>query len=108
LFQLGGVLSMVLAVSLLGSWGRPVGGGIVVASAVLTALVIEGFVYAFLPTSSALLLAGSPAMLWLTRLGPVARLGPKGRAAVASGLILIPIAVAVGLGLASSSVDESG
>jgi hypothetical protein len=108
LFQLGGVLAVVLAASLLGSWGLPVGGGVPVAVAVLMALVVEGFVYAFLPTPSALLLAASPAVLWLTRLGPIARLGPKARAAVAAGLILLPVAVAAGLVLASKASDSYG
>jgi hypothetical protein len=108
LFQLGGVLAVVLAASLLGSWGLPVGGGVPVAAAVLTALVVEGFVYAFLPASAALLLAASPAVLWLTRLGPIARLGPKARAAVAAGLILLPVAIAAGLVLASKSSDGYG
>jgi len=108
LFQLGGVLALMLAASLLGSWGLPVGGGGPVAAAVLTALVVEGFVYAFLPAPAALLLAASPAVLWLTRLGPVARLGPTARAAVGAGLVLIPVAVAAGLVLASKASDGSG
>jgi hypothetical protein len=108
LFQLGGILAVVLAASLLGAWGLPVGGGIPVAVAVLTALVVEGAVYAFLPATGALVLAGAPAVLWLTRLGPIARLGSKGRAAVAAGLILIPLAVAVILVLSSKSSDGYG
>jgi hypothetical protein len=108
LFQLGGVLALVLAASLLGAWGLPVGGGIPVAATVLTALVIEGAVYAFLPATAALVLAAAPAVLWLVRLGPLARLGPKGRVVVASGLILIPLAVAVFLVLSSRSPDGYG
>ena len=83
------------AAGLVGTAGRR---GIVVASTVLSMLVIEGFVYAFLPTPKRPVLAASPSMLWLTRLSPVARLGPKTRAAVASGLILIPVASRVGPG----------
>jgi hypothetical protein len=108
LFQLGGVLAVVLAASVLGSWGLPVGGGVPVAAAVLTALVVEGFFYAFLPAPSAMLLAASPAVLWLTRLGPLARLGPKARAAVAAVLTVVPVAVAVGLVLASKSSEGYG
>ena len=52
-------------------------------------LVIEGFVYAFLPSlERPLLLAASPAMLWLTLLGRVALTRTEmARAAVASGLV---------------------
>jgi hypothetical protein len=105
LFLLAGVLAVVLAASLFGSWGLPVGGGIPVAASVLTALVVEGFVYAFLPATSALMLAASPAVLWLTRLGPLARLGPNARAAVAAGMAFLAVAVAVGLFLASRTSD---
>ncbi len=108
LFQLGGVLAVVLAASLLGAWGLPVGGGIPVAVAVLTALIVDGAVYAFLPATAALVLAGAPAILWLIRLGPLTRLGPKGRAVVGVGLILIPLAVAVILVLSSKSSDGYG
>ncbi len=105
LFQLGGVLAVVLAASLLGAWGLPIGGGVPVALAVLTALIVEGFVYAFLPASGALILAAAPATLWLTRIGPLARLGPRTRAVVAAVLISIPVALAAGLVLASKSND---
>jgi hypothetical protein len=108
LFQLGGVLTLALAASLLGAWGRPVGGGIAVGVAVLTALVAEGFVYAFLPASAGIVLALAPAILWTTRLGALSRLGPKARASIAAGLILIPVAVAIGLVMASISADGDG
>lgn len=108
LFLLGGVLAVVLAASLLASGGRPTGGGVPVATAVLTALVVEGYVYAFLPTAAALLLAASPATLWLIRLSPLNRLGPKSRAAVAAGLVLVPVAIAIGLVMVSKSFDDYG
>ncbi|AGA29577.1 hypothetical protein [Singulisphaera acidiphila] len=108
LFLLGGVLAVVLATSLLASGGQPTGGGVPVAAAVLTALVVEGYVYAFLPTAAALLLAASPATLWLIRLRPLHRLGPKSRATVAAGLVLVPVAIAIGLILASKSFDNYG
>jgi len=105
LFQLGGVLAVALIASIVGAWGRPVGGGVPVALAVLSALIVEGFVYAFLPAPSAAILAASPLALWLTRLRPIARLGPRTRAAIAAVLILIPVAVAAALVVASKS-DE--
>jgi hypothetical protein len=108
LFQLGGVLTLALAASLLGAWGMPVGGGIAVGVAVLTALIVEGFVYAFLPGSAALALAFAPAALWLTRLGVLSRLGPKTRGSIAMCLIIVPVAVAIGLVIASKSADGYG
>lgn len=105
LFQLGGVLALVLAASLLGARGFPLGGGVPVAAGVLTALVVEGFVYAFLPAWSAVMLAAAPAVLWLNRFSPLARLGPRARAAVAAGLIFVPIAVAVAIVMFSKSSD---
>jgi hypothetical protein len=108
LFQLAAILAFFLGVSLLASWGRPVGGGLPVASAVLMALVVEGFVYAFLPAASAGLLALAPVLVWLTRLGPLGRLGVKGRSVVAGLLMLLPVSVAIGIVLASKSADNSG
>ncbi len=108
LFQLGGVLAVALVASIVGAWGRPVGGGVPVALGVLTALIVEGFVYAFLPAPSAAILAASPLVLWLTRLRPIARLGPRTRAAIAAVLILIPVAVAAALVLASKSDEGYG
>jgi hypothetical protein len=108
LFQLGGVLTLALAASLLGAWGMPIGGGVPVGVVVLTALIVEGFVYAFLPASAALTLAFAPAVLWLTRIGALARLGSKARGSIAVGLILVPVAVAIGLVIASKSSDSYG
>ena len=108
LLQLGGVLTLALAASLLGGWGRPVGGGVAVGVAVLIALIAEGFVYASLPTSAAIVLALAPTILWLTRLGPLARLGPRARGSIAVGLMLVPVAIAIGLVLASESSAANG
>jgi hypothetical protein len=106
LFLLAGTLAAVLAAALLGAWGKPLGGGIPVASAVLTALVIEGAVYASLSAKPALILAASSALLWLIRLGPLGSLGPKARCALASVLVLIPVAIAIGLILTSASAES--
>jgi hypothetical protein len=108
LMKLGGALAVILAASLLGAWGRPIGGGIPVASAVLTALIVEGFVYASLTAKPALILAASPALLWLFRLGPISRLGPKTRASMAVGLMLIPVVIAIVLAVMSMPSDDSG
>ena len=108
LFQLGGVVAVCLAASILVAWGRPIGGGIAVAWTVLTALVVEGAVYAYLPPLGAGLLAAAPAGLWLLRVPALAGLGPRVRSALAVGLVLIPVAAAIGLTLASRSPDGYG
>jgi hypothetical protein len=105
---LAGSLALVLLASIVASRGLPVGGGIPVAATVLTALIAEGSVYAFVLAAPGLILAGSPLILWLMRIGPLARLGPKTRVAIASGLILIPIGVAIGLAYAWRALEESG
>jgi hypothetical protein len=76
--------------------------------AVLTSLIVEGYVYAFLPASAALVLAFAPAALWLTRLRALGRLGPKARGSIAMCLILVPVVVAIGLVIASKSSDGHG
>jgi hypothetical protein len=105
---LAGSLALVLLASIVAGWGRPVGGGVPVAATVVTALVAEGSVYAFVLATPGLILAGSPLILWLTRIGPVARLGPRTRVVLASVLILIPVGVAVGLAYAWRALEESG
>ncbi len=105
---LGGSLALVLTASLIGSRGRAIGGGIAVAATVLATLVIEGSVYAFLPAVSGLLLAGAPALLWLLRTGPIARLGPLTRSALAAILILIPVGIAIFLVWSTQGFDHQG
>jgi hypothetical protein len=105
---LGGTLAAVLAFSLVGGWGRPVGGGVPVAATILSALLVEGSVYAFLPATPAILLAGSPGLLWLLRWGPCSRLGPKARAGLAVALIAIPVGIAIVLTFFSRVEDASG
>jgi hypothetical protein len=108
LFQLAGLLGVVLMASLLGSRGLAIGGGVPLASTILIALVLEGFVYAFLPAVAAVLLAAAPTSLWLTRLGPIARLGSKARITVALVIMLIPIGIAIGVTLGSQTTNEYG
>jgi hypothetical protein len=104
--QLGAALAAALAAAWLATRGRPPAGAVPVAAALLTALVLEGHVYAALPGASALLLAAAPAGVWLTRLGPVRRLGPRAVAALGSAAVLVPVAVAVGLAVSSSPSTE--
>jgi hypothetical protein len=108
-FGMGGPLSAALAAALAAAWlaarGEVPAGYAPVAATVLTALVLEGFVYAVLPAASAVLLAAAPAATWLTRLGPVRRLGPWASAAVGGAAVLVPVAVAVGL--AAAAVESS-
>ncbi|HEU5118168.1 MAG TPA: hypothetical protein VFT74_16220, partial [Isosphaeraceae bacterium] len=88
-------LSLVLAASLVGAWRASAPGVSLVALTVLSALVIESVFYAFLPASGALLIAGAPALNWVTRLGPLARLGTKGRAILTVTLIAATVALAL-------------
>ncbi len=108
LFFLAGCLVLVSVASLLGGWGMPVGGGTTVGASVLTALLIEGSVYAFLPAIPSLLLASAPLLLWITRIGPIARQGTMPRAVIAASLVLIPVAIAIFLVYSSASSDLSG
>jgi hypothetical protein len=103
---LGLALTSALAAPGVASWfwplGRTVRGAVPIILVVLTALVLNGHVYADVPTSSALVLAAAPAAAWLARLGPVRRGAPWVAALVAVGATLVPIAVAVGLALAAA------
>ena len=67
------------------------------AVAVLTALVLEGYVYASLPLPSALLLAAAPGAAWLTRVSPSRRLGPWASAAIGVVVVFAPVCLAVGI-----------
>lgn len=73
------------------------GHGAVVGFGVLGALVVEGFVYAFLPAESALLLAAALGVLWVTEVGPLARMSLTWRAALAAGLVLMVVGAAAGV-----------
>ncbi len=100
-----GFLSAVLAAALAGGWlvamrADPPSGWVMAASLVLTALVLEGSIYASLPAPAALLLAVSPAMAWLTRLGPARRLGRWPALAFGTVVVSIPVAIAVAVAVA--------
>ena len=77
-------------------------GTVAGAGAMLVALVQEGYIYASLPGSSALLLAAAPAAAWVARIGPLKRFGPWPTVVVAILLALI----AVGMAVAMSSGSE--
>jgi hypothetical protein len=108
LFQLSMILAVVVLAALLGEGKTAVGGGVMVIGVVLMSLIVEGFVYAFLPTTPAMLLAASPAVLWLMRIKKIAHLGPKTKAAIGVGLMLVPVTIAVALVWMNRSTDASG
>ena len=105
-------LCAVLTAALAGGWlvvvrDGPPRGWVTVALAVLTALVLDGSIYAFLPVPTALLLAAAPAMTWLTRLGPARRLGRWPALAFGTVSVLIPIAIAIAVAVAlTPSLDS--
>ena len=101
-------LAVVLAASLLGTWGRGLANVVPVASAVLAALLVEGSVYAFLKPAPALTLALAPLTLWLTRLGPIQKLGNGPRYVVVALLVSIPAVVAIVLAWQSRALDGYG
>jgi hypothetical protein len=70
-------------------------GGVPVLVLALTALLVEGQVYSFLPRSSALLLGAAPLAAWPTFVGPGRRLAPWQSALAAAVLVLVPCGVAV-------------
>lgn len=109
-----GLLGLTLAASLFApalasirlDLGRSARGVLPVALAVATALVLNGTFYAFVPRSSALLLAAAPAGAWAARLGPVRRRSPWLATFAAVLGTLAPVAAAVAIALASSPSAE--
>jgi len=104
-----GILGLALTAALAGGWlgarGVPPEGSLPTAAVVLGALVLEGYVYASLPASGALLLAAAPAGTWVGRLGPARRLGPWASATLGAACVLVPVGIAVGLAVAASLDD---
>ncbi len=88
-------LSLVLTASLVGARRSPSGGVALVALTVFSALVLESVFYAFLSGPGAILLAGSPALVWATRLKYLDRLGVRGRSILTSILVGLAVMVAV-------------
>jgi hypothetical protein len=100
------LLAAALTAALTAAWVVARGafhqGHLSTAVAVLTALVLEGFVYATLPATSAALLAAAPAATWVTRLGPLRRLGPWSSATLGAVAVLVPIGLAAWLAVSPS------
>jgi hypothetical protein len=107
---LGLALTSALAAPAIASWrwalGGSVRGAVPIFLAVVTALILNGHVYADVPTSSAVALAAAPAGAWAARLGP-ARRGAPWRATLAAVVAtLLPIGAAVGLALSAATSYE--
>jgi len=93
---LGVALTVSMAVGRLAAWDRAPVSGLVAGSTVLTALVLEGYIYASMSPWSALLLAAALAGTWITRMEPLR--GKQGISATVPGTIavLVPVGLAVG------------
>lgn len=103
--QLAAALAAIMLTAWAITWGKLTPGYLPVALAVVTCLVLVGFVYASVPAGSAACLAVAPATAWLTRIGPLRRLGPWATAAISSIAVLIPVGIAIGLAVSSSPTD---
>jgi hypothetical protein len=104
--QLAGGMAALLGLVWIISWFRPEmrlsHGGVPVLVTVLTAILLNGQVYASTPLVSALLIAASPLAAWLGWVGPMRRLAGWQSALIAMGATLVPVAIAVGLAFGSS------
>lgn len=98
-------LTVSLAAARIAAWHRAPASGLIVGGAVLTALVIEGYIYASMSLWSAALLAAAPAGTWITRTEPL-REKPGMTATLLSTLaVLVPVGLAVGWAAASSPYE---
>lgn len=102
---LGMALTASMVVGRLAAWDRAPMSGLVAGSTVLTALVLEGYIYASMSPWSALLLAAAPAGAWITRMEPLR--GKQGISATVPGTIavLVPVGLAVGWAATSSPFE---
>jgi hypothetical protein len=76
---------------------KVVGSTAASAAAVLSALVVIGFVYASLPAWSAGLIACSPAAAWVERIGPISTRRVLVRVTVGAIAVAAPLAAAVAI-----------
>jgi hypothetical protein len=108
--QLGVVLAAALTGAGLASWrmgrGLPSPGIVPVVATVLTALVVDGHVYANTPTSSALLLAAAPTAAWLGAVKPVRGLAPWKVSLLAAIVTVVPVGLALWRAMAESPANE--
>lgn len=102
---LGVVLTVSLAAARLAAWHRAPVSGLITGVAVLTALILEGYVYASMPLWSALLLAAAPAGTWITRAMPLREKAGITAAVLGTLAVLIPVGSAIGLAAASSQFE---
>ncbi len=102
---LGAALTVSLAAGRLAAGSLASESGLIVGSTVLTALVLEGYIYASMPLGSALLLAAAPAGTWITRTGLL-----RGKVGITTTVlgplaVLVPVGLAVGWAAASSTFE---
>lgn len=71
----------------------------------LASLLLEGHVYAELPTLGLILLAASPAMLWITQVPWLRRMAPWRRAVVGTLAVMLPLGLAAATTLSGSRAE---
>lgn len=103
--RLAGVLTAAFAGCWVVSWWTPIidfkRGGRPILVVALGSLLLNGHFYAEVPRGSVVLLAMAPATLALLNLGPVARRPSWVHALIATTVMAVPVAVAVGLAVAA-------
>jgi hypothetical protein len=77
-----------------------------VGAAVLVGLLVEGYVYAFLPATAAALLGLSPLAAWMGRVGLVQRRGSLAAAAAGALAMIVVVGIAVGISFHASPAAE--
>ncbi len=93
---LGVVLTVSLSAARIASWNSDAVSGLIVGEAVLTALVLESYVYASMSPWSALFLAIAPAGAWIARTGPLRSKNGFSATLPATIAVLVPIGLAIG------------
>jgi hypothetical protein len=102
---LGMVLTVTLVAARITAWHRAPVSGLIVGGALLTALVIECYVYASIPFLSAVLLAAAPAGAWIARWKPLRDKVGITATVLSTLAVLVPLGLAVGLAAASSPYE---
>ena len=119
--QLAGILASALGASLITAWWQPkliprldrdvrfaplAGEGVTVVAVLLVGLWLNGYFYAEVPATSALLLGTAPAAAWIRWLAPVQRLEGWRATFVSVVTVLVPVVLAVALALRASPPIE--
>ncbi len=97
--QLGGTLAAAMGAGVVAAWLKPgfsfSRGAVATVMILGGSLLLCGYFYSELPLSSALILAGAPAVLWLGETGLVTRRNPRAAVVIRAALIAVPVAIAL-------------